>query len=183
MRALVKNFLSERSGTLSVETVFAFPMLVWLFGALLVFWDAYRLNGEVVSATYVIGDIISREEAIDTAFVDGLDQVFEQLITGEVESDIRVTMIRFSAGADPDNDPPFYEMLVSDGTGKLTDRQDIDNLAGEIPQLAIDDTVVYVEVVAAWTPFLRGVLSAQNLYFDAFITPRFTSVIPIAQSS
>lgn len=180
MRALA-TFLKDRSGTLSVETVLIFPLLVWAFGATLVFWDAYKTNGALVSATNVVGDLVSREgdKTIDNDYLNGLDLLLAQLVPDAADTDVRISVVELRPGVGKD-DPPFHALIGSEGTGRLPDRENIDDLADIIPNMAVSASLILVETQAGWSPFLDGVLGARAMESFAFVSPRFDSTVPIS---
>lgn len=178
--AEILAFWKDRSGTLSVETVLIFPILVWCYLATLTFWDAFKVKGTLTSATYVLGDMISRaDEDMDDPFIQGMDRVFTQLASGAIAPDIRVTVIRYRLAEDPQNDPPFHEMISSRGTGDFSDRTTLDDLENKIPEMALGSALIYLETRAEWQPIANDIIGAISHSNGVFITPRFVSEIGI----
>lgn len=178
MKNHAKKFIRDHSGSLSVETVLIFPILVWAFCAMLVFWDGFRTNNEAISATYTVGDLISRQtEVIDDAFIVGINSVFDQLVRGDADTDVRVSVIMRKAGADPELDPPYNDLIWSKGSGELPDRTTVTELDHLVPLMAIGSTLVLVESRTRWEPIFSDALPALDLNHVAIISPRFVSQV------
>ncbi len=178
MMTRAKNFFRDHSGSLSVETVLVLPLLVWAFCAMLVFWDAFKMNNEAISATYMVGDLVSRQtEEIDDAFITGINSVFNQLISSEADTDVRVSVIMRKAGDDPEVDPPYNDLIWSKGSGELPDRTTVVELDHVVPLMAVGSTLVIVESRTRWEPLFSDVLAARDLNHVAIISPRFVSQV------
>ena len=86
----LRRFAAAESGALSVEAVIIFPILLWAFIAMFVFWDAFKAQNINLKATYTVADLISREDdPIDAAYVDGMNDVYEFLIARDDGNDLR----------------------------------------------------------------------------------------------
>lgn len=173
-----RRFSRRDDGGLSVETVLAFPILVWAFGAMLVFWDGFSLKNASTSATYAIADLISRQtEEIDDKFIEGTGDLFAQIATGAFGSDIRVTVIRHVAGADPVVDPAHYELAWSDGTEGMPGRTSLTGLEDAVPLMPVGASMILVETRAQWLGSMAGFTMEQDFMSSIYTVPRYVPQI------
>uniref|UniRef100_UPI0039B5EE2A TadE/TadG family type IV pilus assembly protein n=1 Tax=Silicimonas sp. MF1-12-2 TaxID=3384793 RepID=UPI0039B5EE2A len=80
IQRMYKYFRRSEDGSLSIETVFALPMLVWAITATFVFWDAFKTLNVSQKATYTVADMLSREtQAINADYLTGMHELFDYL--------------------------------------------------------------------------------------------------------
>lgn len=176
--AFLNRFFGLETGSLSVETVLVFPLLAWGFGAMFVFWDGFRLNNSAISGTYTVADLVSRQTApVTPAFVNGLDDVFTQIVDNNLENELRVTVVRMAVGPDPVLQPTKLELVWSHGTPGLPKHETVESLGDAFPLMALGATMVMVESETPWTPPLRGVLPGRTFRNRVFTSPRFVPQI------
>ena len=78
-RAISRTARDER-GSFSVEAILMFPMLVWAFMAMFVFFEGLRESNINLKATYTISDLLSREtDLIDQTYLDGMNNIYAWL--------------------------------------------------------------------------------------------------------
>ena len=58
---LIRKTLKDEKGSFSVEAILMFPMLVWAFMAMYVFFEGLRESNINLKATYTVADLLSRE--------------------------------------------------------------------------------------------------------------------------
>jgi Flp pilus assembly protein TadG len=106
------RFLRSERGSFTVEAVVIFPLLVWAYTAMFVFWDAFKTQNINLKATYTIADMISREqEQICTDYIEGARSIYAFLNAGDSNHQVRVTNVRQIP--DPDG-----ERTTSSGPGR-----------------------------------------------------------------
>lgn len=180
----IRAFLRREDGTYSVETVLIFPLLFWAFGAMFVFWDGFKLNNNAVSATYTVADLVSRQTSpITTGFVSGLDDVFEKIVEGRSDSELRVTVVRMVLGPDPINDPTDIELVWSHGTDGLPGLLNADGLDTTLPLMAVGASIIMVETEARWDPALDWIIPGQTFQNRVFTSPRFVPQVKFDDGS
>lgn len=169
----LKHFQRDETGALSVETVVVFPILLWALGATFVFWDAYKTRNINLKATYTVADMISREvDAITPAYVDGMNDVFRFLTSGDHDNDLRVTVVKM--GLAEDGETPQYKLVWSHSTdAAMPPVDDITTIEAKLPMLAIGDQLIVVESKMYWEPIFRIGLDARQLNQFVFASPRF----------
>lgn len=172
------KFVRNQSGSLSVETVLIFPILVWMFLAMLVFWDGFRLKNDALTATYAIGDLVSRQTGdVTDHFVLGVNSVFAQLTTRASDADARISVVQRQEGPDPDIDDDFNELVWSVGLEDMPGRQSMAELNEIIPLMAVGSTLIVVETRTRWSPPWTGVLPDYTFDHIAFVRPRYIAQV------
>lgn len=199
-RALRRALAAARRerGALSVETVIIMPVLLWVLGAMYVFWDGYRAASVATKATYTVSDLLSRRtDPIDQVFVNGTRTLFASLASGgrpvPVPGDdtaIRVSVVTnkvvdvdgllddvlAAAGGIIDADAPSTELTLawSTASGVLDPLVDVESVRAAIPDVSPGDQVIVVETEVAWEPLFAGVgLPGRRFRHVAVTRPRF----------
>ena len=102
---LKDNFTKSERGGLSVEAVFALPMLVWAITATFVFWDAFKTLNISQKATYTVADMLSRETGdVDDDYMTSMHEIFDFLAGEAGENGLRVTVVTLATNAVTGND-------------------------------------------------------------------------------
>ena len=175
MRRLLTRFLRSDAGAVSVEAVLMFPLLLWAYGAMFVFWDAFKTQNLNVKATYTIADMISREpEPLDTAYIAGLNTIYGFLLdpfTGDMNNDIRVSVVTNTI--DPGSGNEVLELDWSCATGSMVAHPTVDPLVNQVPVIAVNDQLIIVESQMDWTPPIDFGLPASQRRHLMFTSPRF----------
>ncbi len=169
---LVRRFRRSERGALSVETVIMFPILLWAYGAMFVYWDIYKNLNTNLKATYTIADLISREpDPMTPAYIDGAGGIYRYLLRSPDDGDIRVTVVAMDS--DPVTNANVLALRWSYGTNQMAPRTDLTGIAGEIPIMAAGDNLIIVESRVAWDPPMLFGLEARQITNRVFTSPRF----------
>ena len=172
LRRRARAFLSGSDGVVSVETVIMFPLLLWGFGAMFVFWDAFKSQNINLKASYTIADMISREDdPITPAFITGMNQVYQFLIGRDDGNDVRVTVV--SQGLDTDGVTPVKNLEWSHATGLMQPFTEVGLLEDNLPIMSVGDQLIVVETQMTWIPVLSYGLSERQMTQMIFTSPRF----------
>ena len=92
----LSRFARGEDGTLSVEAVIIWPVLIYAMLASYTFFDVYRAKALALKANYAVSDLLTREtNAIDGSYISGLETVYEFLTQPRRKNDswIRVTQV------------------------------------------------------------------------------------------
>lgn len=175
----LRQFRDDEGAFISVETILIMPLLMWVFMALFVYWDAFRAENTSVKASYVLADMISRENAaVNAAYVNGMHLVFRYMVDTQEDTWIRVTSVQFRQS---DNS---YRVLWSRTTNAT--RAPIHTHATmavnrpRLPNLADTDTVIVVETWRRFTPPFMVGLDRRTFNEFTVMRPRFLSPLPIS---
>ena len=167
-----KNFFRREDGTLSVEAVFAIPMLVWVTLAMIVFFDAFRQVNAGQKATHTIADMLSRERsAITPDYLDAALETFEFLTDGEGNNALRVTVLTMTE--DPITLVRTRQMVWSEGVGGATGYANLDTLEPRLPDMAPGDQMIVVEGEHDWSPGFSVGLTSYRFGEVSISRPRF----------
>lgn len=76
----LSDFARDERGTLLAEFVIVFPMLIWAFLGIFLFWDVYRAINLAQKASFTLSDNLSRaDKELTTAYIDGLAKLLAYL--------------------------------------------------------------------------------------------------------
>lgn len=167
----LKLFLSETRASLSVEFVIAVPIIIWAYGGMFVFWDAFKSQNINVKAAYTISDLISRAETdITETNVDRMYQVLDYLNYEKHPVRMRISFVHME-----DDGAGNPELVLPDGASRVRGpapvapfdamqtepflpHTNVDALAPFIPIMAIGDSVIVVETQLDYTPLVEMVV-------------------------
>ena len=178
-----RSFTDEQEGSISVEAVFAFPMLFWAATALFTFFDAYKVQNTSYRANYTISDMLSRQtDPIDQNYINGLHQVFRYMThTGPENSWIRVSAVKCTSNCG-DEDLRHLEFSWSKGANgaRSLTAADIPFYKDKIPLMAFGDSLIFVETSRFYNPPFASALvsfAERNLVSHVATRPRFVNQV------
>ncbi|MEO0945799.1 MAG: pilus assembly protein [Pseudomonadota bacterium] len=169
---LVRRKIRDEKGSFSVEAILMFPLLIWAFMAMYVFYEGLRESNINLKATYTLGDLLSREtEVIDMAYLEGMTGVYSWLSRSARPVSMRVTSVRFDQDANPQ-----HIMLWSRGVDQpdLVQADVTEDIAPHIPITADSDTVIIVETWTTYDPIIDIGLTDTDIYNLVVTAPRFS---------
>ena len=163
LRQSLRAFSRDDRGTLLVEFLFLLPMMIWGFIALVVYWDVFRTINVSQKAAYSIADLMSRQVIVKQVFLDGMDDILTFLTPGASASRLRITSLRFDAGATSATTDDQYVLVFSHSSSSSIPKYTqatIQPLKTMIPVLDNTESVVIVETWVDYAPdFDIGVLN------------------------
>jgi Flp pilus assembly protein TadG len=164
----LRRFARDDKGSVITETVIIFPILIWAYIALFVYWDAYRTENTAVKASYTIADQITREVMdITPAYITGLQTTFQYLVDNTLDSTIVVSSIAW------DEATQRYDVLYSEarGTGavRMTDAM-LQTHLDELPNMSDGDTVIVVQTTTRYVPLYQ--VGVPTFTYGQFIVTR-----------
>jgi Flp pilus assembly protein TadG len=172
LKRAVRRFRQSEVGSFTAEAVVIFPLLVWSYTAMFVFWDAFKTQNINLKASYTIADMISREQRmIDQAYLDGARSIYAVLSTGNENHRLRVSVVRNRVDA-LGNAALSLEWSQVSGED-VTSYTDISQVADIIPMLAENDTVIVVTTFTDWQPVFNVGLRPMTLTETSVTAPRF----------
>ena len=168
---LLKSFVRRETGSLSVEAVFAIPILVWAICATFVFFDAFRTQNQSQKATYTLADMLSREEApVNGNYLTAMHELFDKMTGTEGNHAVRATVVMQII--DPDTDQEETAIVWSEGVG-INRHESIDGLQPRLPNLAVGEQLIVIEGVQEWTPVFKIGPATYRFREVALARPRF----------
>lgn len=109
-----RKYRDDTRGTISIEFLLAFPMLIWAFVATLIFTDAYRARSQAQIAALHVADLVSRNtQVVTNDYLEGMNDVFDFLNSQPHDTRLRISSIMW----DPDAEMPV--VIWSYGTRNL----------------------------------------------------------------
>ncbi len=170
-RALLKRFLSNEDGSVSIEAAIMTPLMMALLAVTFVYNDAFRKKSLNTNAAFTISDAISREtDALDDAYLDGMHTLFDFLTHSADRSGVRFSLVTW------DDELNDYRVDWTKARGKFPelDDQSMNLLRNRLPTLLHNERVIVVETRSVLQPILPKLgLDNQVLYNLAFSRPRF----------
>lgn len=165
------RFLRREEGSYSVEALLMFPIMIWAYLGMFIFFDAYRQQNVNLKASYTIGDMLSREmRVIDQTYLDGLNKVLDYLTYSNHDTYIRVTVVIF------DEDMDRHNLVWSRGTRTKPNLSEADmrqHLSPVIPIMADNSTAIVVETWAVYEPVANVGIPATSFENVVVVSPRF----------
>ena len=173
---LLKRFCRSEDASMSVEAVLIFPILLWAYAALFIYWDAFKAQNLNLKATYTVADLISRQtQPITPNFIDGMNTIYFFLIRSNEGNDLRVSVVRFVEDPSDTTGPPIMELQWSQATGDYEGYEDVSSLEERLPTLPLGDELIVVETIMTWTPPINFTLEYVGLGQRDFTNFAFTS--------
>lgn len=172
---LSRRFAKSEQGTLSVETVIVFPIILWAFFGMFIFWDIFSTVNRNLKATYTIADLISREpDPMSQSYLEGLGDVYNMLVRSDGSSTIRVSVVSNKINGSGDEE---LALEWSYGTGAMLSRTTLDGISEAIPIMAVGDNLIIVETKTNWTPMMNFGLRPRDVTNRVITSPRFVAQV------
>ncbi|MEM8802879.1 MAG: hypothetical protein AAFY06_09955 [Pseudomonadota bacterium] len=169
-----ESFTRSERGGLSIEAVFALPMLVWAITATFVFWDAFKTLNISQKATYTVADMLSRlddTESVDSDYMTSIHEIFDFLAGGSGDNALRVTVVKL------ENDPVSgaeQMCLVWSDAVNVPEYTDLTVIEDRLPTLALGEELIVVETEQEWAPAFAVGLASYRFREVALARPRNT---------
>jgi Flp pilus assembly protein TadG len=175
LRALgtaLRAFARGEQATATVEAVLFLPVLLFLYLATFVFFDAFRVNNINDKAAYTVADLLSRQtEPVNTNFINGMQRVFDFLRGNQGQSQMRVTAITYRASDDT------YRVQWSRATGGLEVMTNAmlaqPSVRNRLPVMPDGESVTLVETFTRYAPLFDVGIPEQTLRTFVITRPRF----------
>jgi hypothetical protein len=176
-RNIRDEFLGDEGGSISIEFMVVFPLLLFLAISGLGFWDAFQSNSKTAKVAYAVSDIMSRHDVVDATDMAYLYGVQDKMLSPDLDRrSLRISSICFEDG--------IHRVLWSYSAssndivplGALTDEEiPVQIMPAMVPQ----DSVILTEVAVRWQPhFLNIGLSSRTWRSELVSRPRFVKIIP-----
>ena len=178
LRRDIKRALGDEQGSFSVEAVLMFPLLVWAFVAMYVFFEGLRESKINLKATYTISDLLSREtDLIDETYLAGINDVYAWLSRSANPVSMRVTVVRYDQGTN--RHVKVWSRGVA-GRANLTQEEVDAKITPHVPIMADADTAIVVETWTTYDPLMDIGLSDTEIHNLVVTSPRFSEQLMLA---
>lgn len=181
IKAFLSRFARAEEGSISVEAMLIFPILLWCYLGTFVFFDAYRSQSTNLKAAYTIGDTLSREpEDITPAYLDSLSELHRFLVNEDQDmARLRVTVYRYRAS---DRTYRVSWSRTRGGGLQMTDAV-LASLRSNLPVMPDNEMAILVETWVGYSPTYSVGLE-DFIFTDLVVTRhRFSSQLCINSSN
>ncbi|MCF3593322.1 pilus assembly protein [Rhodobacteraceae bacterium LMO-12] len=164
-------FRDDCEGVVAVEAVMIFPMVMWAFMAMFVFFEGYRQTSISHKAANTIADMLSRETAdITETYIDNTKDLFDLLAQATNDTKIRVSVVKWA-----DRHDSFrVEWSKTRGSGITNlSNDDMVEMESKLPTVPNQERMVLVETWSTFEPSLKVGLDDQEIKTFVFTRLRF----------
>lgn len=148
------RFGRDERASVTVESVIILPVLLWAFLVTYSWFDAYRVKSRALKANYAISDLMSREtRALDRAYLNGIEEVYELLTGSGTDAWVRVTVVRCVKRCDKSNRKLDRDWSkATDNVEELSSKQVRELLDPMVPVIPSGERVIVVETNMTYNP-------------------------------
>jgi Flp pilus assembly protein TadG len=172
------EFLGDEGGSISIEFMVVFPLLLFLAISGLGFWDAFQSNSKTAKVAYAVSDIMSRHSDVDDTDMAYLYSVQDKMLDPALDRRfLRISSICF----EDDNYRVLWSFTAN--SADITDPgalRDEDIPVDILPTMAPQDSVILTEIQARWQPKINVGVVAKTWRNALVSRPRFVKIIPHA---
>ncbi|MFW2543309.1 TadE/TadG family type IV pilus assembly protein [Primorskyibacter sp. 2E107] len=175
---LLKRFRRDEEGYVTLEALIVMPVLLWLFAACWVYFDAFRQQSVNQKANFVISDMLSREtDEIDGSYVDNTYALLNVLTQANgTGTALRLTLVTYNGDTD------HWDFVWSDSRGDIgaLGSGDMQNYQDRLPSGIAGDQLILVENWDDHNPVFKIGLDAFTITAYSFTRPRYSPKMVIA---
>lgn len=172
----LRRFRSSESGGLTVEAVLVLPLLLWVYLASFIFFDAFRAQSLNDKAAFAIADAMSREtRSINGTYINSMRDIHRAMTFSRLPSKIRISVLRYDADDDRHyvvwsraRGPNFSNLRSSDLTRA-------NGVAAAIPMMSDNERIILVETQIPYEPIFNVGVDAILMQAITPISPRYSS--------
>ncbi len=173
----LKHPLHDSSGSVTVEFVIWFPILMfWLLGTI-VFFDAFKARSNLSSANATVADIISRGSENSDLYMTLLYNMQTAMLPRTSGNGLRISSIQFSIDPDIPGDLGSYEVEWSAVAGAASVvLVDAEIEINALPNMYDGESLLFVESSVPFVPLTTYLgINFQTIRNQVAISPRYES--------
>jgi len=150
--------------------------MFWILG-IVVFFDAFKSRGALISANTIVADIISRNSEVDESYLNLLQLLQASLLPNTSGSGLRISSILYTVDPDILDDPGTYTVQWSAVAGAASIVLEDDEIQiTELPDMYSSEEVLLIESFVPYVPMTRYVgMTITTLRRTIAISPRYDS--------
>jgi hypothetical protein len=170
MRNFIQRLLKDENGSIAVESVVIFPLLIWAYMAFFVYFDAYRSQSMAMKASYAIADVFSRRTDYVTAnYMDGIEQLHELMTRSPEPTRLLLTVFTFNAEEEQ------YNVVWSEGEGGVIPMttEVLNTLSTQLPAIPSGERMILLQTWSEYEPVFQVGLADTTLNSFVVIRPRY----------
>ena len=172
----LRRFGSSETGSLTVEAVLVLPLLLWVYLASFIFFDAFRAQSLNDKAAFAIADAMSREtRSITVTYIDSMRDIHRAMTFARLPTKVRISVLRYDGAADQ------HHVVWSQARGpnlsilKDTDLTGSSGIRETIPMMSDGERIILVETVLPYEPVFNVGVDAILMQAITPISPRYAS--------
>ncbi|MEO0917457.1 MAG: hypothetical protein AAFY31_10825 [Pseudomonadota bacterium] len=97
----LNSFRRDEDGIISIELLFAVPILLWTLMSTMIYFDAFKAQTISTRAALTVADMISREEQpLSPDYLNGTRNLLRTLSAVDDNPDFRITIFRYRQAQD-----------------------------------------------------------------------------------
>ncbi len=151
IKRLLRNAARDERGSFSVEAILMFPMLVWAFMALYVFFEGLRESNINLKATYTVADLLSREDnEVDELYISNMNVIYQWLARSQSDVRMRMTVVHY----DQPNDVHNIYCSIGIGVDDMLQEWVEATVTPHVPIMADDSAAIVVETWVDYEPIM-----------------------------
>lgn len=161
-------FRDNESGTVAVEAAVIFPMVMWAFLAMFVYFEGYRQTAINHKAANTIADMLSRETAnITPTYIDNTKALFDMLAQQNGDTKIRISVIKWARRHDAFR--VNWSKVRGSGITRLR-HEDMIPLESRLPVVPNQERMVLVETWSTYEPLFK--IGMDDTVINTFVFTR-----------
>ncbi|WP_320241611.1 hypothetical protein [Cognatiyoonia sp. IB215182] len=184
----LNRFRRDEDGIISIELLFAVPILLWTLMSTMIYFDAFKAQTVSTRAALTVADMISREEqSLSPAYLNGTRNLLRTLSSVDDDPDFRLTIFRFR---DAQNDV-VINWGERRGYNQDLTQNELDQLFndGRIPPMSDGEVGILLETSTMYRPIANtaflgplsngGTDANDEIEFTTFtiIKPRYSPAV------
>jgi len=154
-----RRYLREEQASVTVEVVMVLPILLWGYFGMFILFDGYRALSANIRSGYTISDMISRQEVLNQAALDGLNDIQDILTQSPHRTVLRVTVARYQDvnkdGVIDDGEHSLVWSKSTPGKEPINDSNFQQSIVPHLPTMPDTGELVVVETFMAFVPFMN----------------------------
>ncbi|MCG6884381.1 MAG: hypothetical protein LJE62_11575 [Silicimonas sp.] len=153
IKSLFRMTLRDERGSFSIEAILMFPMLIWAFMAMYVFFEGLRETNINLKATYTVADLLSREEtAVDGTYVNNMNVIYGWMARSQNPVRMRVSVVIYDEDSDTHQ---LYCSIPTTGVDALVQEQVPAFITPHVPIMADAASAIVVETWVRYDPIME----------------------------
>ncbi len=152
VKRMLKTFARDERGSFSIEAILMFPMLVWAFMALYVFFEGLRESNINLKATYTVADLLSREDnEVDELYISNMNVIYQWLARSQSNVRMRMSVVHYDEATDSHN---LYCTIGVGVDGMLQEWVE-ETVTPHVPIMADASAAIVVETWVDYEPIME----------------------------
>lgn len=159
LRAQALRLWHDEDGVLTIEFLFFFPVMIWIWIASIAYFDAYRTESNTQKAAMTVADMISREQDnVSDAYLNGAYGLLQFLTPHDPTPLLRISVLRYRTKAATGTSSDRYDVVWSRVRGSSSTapvaamtNTESKTLMAKLPKMGNEDRLILVETATDFT--------------------------------